>query len=126
MCKFDDITWRHYLVHPEVRYWLCNRFNGHFFGLHAHAAWYNVGGISFIDHLKHNRYQGYLYGAGVSYGYQWILGNRWNLEATVGGGFAILNHKKSPIADCCITTPRYKQTYWGVTKIGISLIYIIK
>ena len=30
--KFGDARWKHWLVQPEVRYWLCESFNGHFFG----------------------------------------------------------------------------------------------
>ena len=82
--KFGDARWKHWLVQPEVRYWLCESFNGHFFGLHAHYAEYNAGGIDFSTAFRHNRYQGHLYGAGLSYGYQWLIGKRWNLEATVG------------------------------------------
>ena len=29
--KFGDARWKHWLVQPEVRYWLCESFNGHFF-----------------------------------------------------------------------------------------------
>ena len=46
--KFDDETrLRHWGVQPELRYWLCEKFNGHFLGLHGHYAKYNVGGMSF-------------------------------------------------------------------------------
>ena len=44
--EFGDARWKHWLIQPEVRYWLCERFNGHFFGLHAHYAEYNAGGIN--------------------------------------------------------------------------------
>ena len=37
-----------YLFQPELRYWPCQKFEGHFFGIHAHAAHFNVGLISFI------------------------------------------------------------------------------
>ena len=29
--EFGDARWKHWLIQPEVRYWLCERFNGHFF-----------------------------------------------------------------------------------------------
>ena len=31
----DNRKWKHIRVQPEVRYWLCQKFNGHFFGLHV-------------------------------------------------------------------------------------------
>lgn len=33
------------------------------------------------------RYEGFLYGAGLSYGYQWVVGRRWNIEAMLGVGY---------------------------------------
>lgn len=37
--KFSkDRQIKHWLVQPELRYWLCERFNGSFFGLHGHYA----------------------------------------------------------------------------------------
>ena len=30
----DNKQLKHWLVQPELRYWLCERFNGSFFGLH--------------------------------------------------------------------------------------------
>ena len=65
----DDMRWKHWMVQPEARYWLCEKFNGHFLGVHAHYADYNVGGIKFLSkNMENYRYQGNLYGAGpVSY-----------------------------------------------------------
>lgn len=69
--KFDDETrLRHWGVQPELRYWLCEKFNGHFLALHGHYAKYNVGGMSFLsDNMERHRYQGHLWGGGISYGY---------------------------------------------------------
>lgn len=118
--------WKHWLVQPEARYWLCEKFNGHFFGLHLHYAEYNVGGFGWNNNIRHNRYQGRLYGTGISYGYQWLLGKRWNLEATVGVGYARLNYDKYPIAPCGTTLWKKDRNYFGPTKIGLTVIYIIK
>ena len=63
----DNKKFKHILVQPELRYWFCETFNGHFVGLHSHGAEYNVGGIYIpigrLDAFKDSRYQGYLYGA---------------------------------------------------------------
>lgn len=125
--KFGKARWRHGLIQPEFRYWLCEKFNGSFFGLHAHYAHYNVGGLKwFSDNMKNNRYQGNLYGAGISYGYQWILSDRWSLEATIGVGYARLIYDKYPCASCGTRIKHDQRNYWGPTKAGISIIYIIK
>ena len=34
---------KHWLIQPEVRWWICERFNGHFFGLHAYGGEFNIG-----------------------------------------------------------------------------------
>ena len=77
------------MVQPELRYWLCDKFNGHFFGFHLMGGAYNTTGIDLpfspFDDLKDFRYKGHFYGGGVSYGYQFVLGRHWNLGATIGG-----------------------------------------
>ena len=80
---------KHWLVMPEFRYWLCERYNGHFFGLHSGYVFYNISGVRVLfqdKSTKNHRYQGWATGAGLSYGYSWILGKRWNIEATIGSG----------------------------------------
>lgn len=124
--KIGDFRLKHGLIQPEFRYWFCERFNGHFLGVHGHYAKYNVGGLFLNHNMRHNRYQGYLYGGGISYGYQWILGNHWNLEATLGVGYARLSYSKYPIASCGEKLKSEDRNYWGPTKIGLSIIYIIK
>ena len=112
---------------PELRYWLCEKFNGHFLGLHGHYAKYNVGGMSFLsDNMERHRYQGHLWGGGISYGYQWLLGNRWSMEAVLGVGYARLDHSKYPCATCGTIQKSEKKNYFGPTKAAVSIIYIIK
>ncbi len=124
--KFGDVSWKHWLIQPEFRYWLCERFNGQFFGLHGHYAEYNVGGIRFSHDFRHHRYQGHLYGVGISYGCQWLIGKRWNLEAVIGIGYARLHDNKYPIAPCGTSLRTKDHNYFGPTKIGLTLVYIIK
>lgn len=135
---FDGRKMKHWLVQPEVRYWLCEKFNGHFFGLHTHGGQYNFGGmlpwgfsngkmfgIENKNILKY-RYQGWLVGAGISYGYQWILGNRWNLEASLGIGYAYMDYDKYPCGNCGEKLESGHRNYFGPTKAAVSIIYIIK
>lgn len=123
----DEARWKHWMVQPEARYWLCEKFNGHFFGVHAHYADYNVGGISFLgDNLKNNRFQGHLYGAGLTYGYQWVLSNRWSLEAALGLGWAHMKDDKYPCTNCGTILGTESRDYFGVTKAALSIIYFIK
>ena len=97
-----DRRWKHWAVQPEARYWLCDRFGAHFFGAHIHGGQYNIGGIDgkvkFLGtdarKLKDSRYQGWFVGAGISYGYAWILGLHWNLEAEIGFGYSYTRYDK--------------------------------
>lgn len=116
---------KHWLVQPELRYWLCERFYGHFFGLHAHYAEANVSNLNIFG-LGDYRYQGNIYGAGISYGYQWILNKRWSMEATVGVGYARLNFDKYNCGTCGSKIGKEHKNYFGPTKIALSIIHVIK
>jgi hypothetical protein len=121
----DNKKLKHWLIQPEARYWFCEKFTGHFIGLHAHMGEYNIGGIQNLG-LKDFRYQGNIYGAGFSYGYQWILNPRWSIEATIGLGYAYLSYAQYPCEKCATKITDGTRNYIGPTKAGVSLIYIIK
>ena len=121
----DNKKIKHWLVQPEVRYWFCEKFNGHFMGLHALVGGYNVGGIDMFG-LKDHRYEGNMYGGGLSYGYQWILSSHWSIEATVGVGYVYLDHTKYPCGKCENKIGDFTKNWFGPTKAGLSIIYIIK
>jgi hypothetical protein len=119
---------KHWLVQPELRYWVKESFHGHFLGLHLHGAEFNISKI--IDDY---RYEGWLAGAGVSLGYRWNLSSRWGIELTAGAGYAYVDYTKytsdgiSP--DGCRTCGRKLASdvkhYWGATKAGLSISYTI-
>lgn len=115
-------SYKHYMILPEFRYWLCERFVGHFFGAHVGYMDYDASNTVFSN----NRYDGNMYGGGLSYGYQFVLGNRWNLEATIGAGYARSDYDAYKGEKRDIFTGHTKNNYWGITKAGLTLIYIIK
>jgi hypothetical protein len=121
----DTKKLKHWLIQPEIRYWMCEKFSGHFWGLHAHIGAYNIGGISQLG-LKDFRYEGNIYGGGISYGYHWVLNPHWSLEATLGLGYAYLSHAQYPCEKCATKIADLARNYFGPTKAGISLIYLIK
>ena len=121
----DNKKIKHWLVQPEFRYWTCERFNGHFWGIHAFYSEFNMGGIKMLG-LEKYRYEGTLYGAGIAYGHQWIIGKRWNLEATIGVGYARIEYDKYEYQTCGPYIKKGTKDYIGPTKIGINFIYIIK
>lgn len=121
----DNRKWKHFLFQPELRWWSCEPFNGHFFGLHTHYAFYNVGGVG-SRWMKDYRFEGWLAGLGISYGYQWLLSSRWSLEASVGVGYAYMDYDRYLCRKCGAFRARDKMNYFGPTKAAISLIYILK
>lgn len=116
---------KHWLVQPELRYWLCESFNGHFFGVHTFYGQYNIGGIRYLG-LSDYRRQGNVAGFGLSYGYQWLLSKWWSLEATLGVGYARLNYDVYPCKECGKRIRKEDRNYLGPTRAAISLIYVIK
>lgn len=125
--------WKHWAAQPEARYWLCDRFSGHFFGAHLHGGQYNIGGfdgkINFLGtdtrKLKDTRYQGWFIGAGVSYGYAWILGKHWNLEAEIGIGYSYTRYDKFRCAGCGKKTDTDRvHNYVGPTRAAVNLVYL--
>lgn len=117
----------HWLGNIEYRYWLCQKFYGHFFGVHALASQYNLGQLElpllFGKGSRNFRYEGYAIGSGISYGYQWILDKRWNLEANIGVGYIYLNYDKYDCQKCGQKVGSYTRNNFLPTKAGISLIY---
>lgn len=129
----DGKRWKHWFVQPGARYWFCDRFSGHFLGVHLHGGQYNVGGIngkiSFLGtdfrKLQEARYQGWFVGGGISYGHAWILGLHWNLEAEIGLGYSYTRYDQFRCTGCgkkvAEDVPHH---YVGPTKAAINLVYV--
>lgn len=125
--------WKHWYAMPEARYWLCDRFSGHFLGVEAHGGQYNIGGFDGKLHflgtdarkLKDSRYQGWFAGAGVTYGYAWILGRHWNIEAEIGIGYSYTRYDRFLCAGCGRRTESGRShNYVGPTKAAVNLVYL--
>lgn len=121
----DGMSLRHWLVWPELRYWPCKSFEGHFFGAHLHTGHYNIGQIPFLSDLDTYTYRGELYGGGVSYGYHFAIGRRWGLELSAGVGYTYLEYNKYVCTECAELIGRYKRSFFGPTRLSVSFIYII-
>lgn len=129
----NDRRWKHYLVQPEVRYWLCDRFMGHFLALHLHGGQYNFGGIknsinflgTNLSNLTTHRYQGWFAGAGIGYGYAFVLGRHWNLEIEAGIGYAYTVFDEFECAGCGrkVNTD-LNHHYFGPTKLAVNFVYL--
>lgn len=125
--------WKHWAFQPEVRFWFCDRFAGHFVGVHAHGGEYNIGGFNGIYNLlgtdarklKDSRYQGWFVGAGFGYGHSWILSRHWNLEAELGVGYSYTVYDRFRCADCGKKMDeQIPHHYLGPTKAALNLVYL--
>ena len=129
----DGRRWKHWLAQPEARYWFCDCFSGHFLGFHALGGQYNYGGwkhgVNFLNNrfkdLANERHQGWYAGAGVAYGYTWILAKHWSVEAELGIGWAYTRYDVYPCAHCGTKLAEKRvHNYVGPTKAAINLIYV--
>lgn len=113
-------TWyfKHLHVQPELKYWFENLMARHYVGVTAFASTFDLA-------MGKRAAFGDAYAIGGTYGYQWILSRRWNLELAAGLG--VIRHR----------TVRYvpgsghgrpNQSGWtfAPVKTGISLVYILK
>lgn len=133
----DSRRWRHWYVQPEARYWFCERFTGHFIGLHAMGGRYdigNLGGVAINDKvlgtdfsvLKDGRARGWGFGAGFGYGYAWPVSKHWNIEAEIGVGWVWSKYREYPSLDSGVDrASRYKiHNYVGITKLAVNVEYL--
>lgn len=124
----DQKYLKHWILNPEYRYWFCHRFNGSFLGVHAFGGEYDAQRVhlpfGYWKELRDNRFEGWFVGAGVSYGYQWVLSRHWNFEGSVGVGVAYIDYDKFSCGTCGRKTDDGHKTYVGPTKAALSLLYM--
>jgi len=123
----ENTKFKFLLVEPGIRYWACESFNGHFFSIHGHYAYYNIGRLPvkpFTETMNEFRFEGQLAGAGISYGYHWLLSSRWSLDAEIGVGYARLWYGKYPCQTCAKILSNENKNYWGLTRAGFSISYL--
>lgn len=121
--SISDIEREHALrtiaFQPEGRWWLKRAGEGHFFGLHAHVAWFNL-------KWDEDRYQSGkrpLLGAGISYGYRLPLSAHWGAEFNLGAGYANMQYDTYYNIENGAKIDTRKRHYWGLTRVGLSLSY---
>ncbi len=115
-------------VTGEFRYWMCERFDGHFFGVHAFWRFYNVGGhnVPLVAFKRDFRYEGTAIGGGVTYGYALVLAPRWNLEFNLGVGLAHMEYEKFGCDKCDDRVDTIDKTYFLPTRAGVTLSFVIQ
>lgn len=128
----ENKKWKHWLVQPEARYWLCEKFNGHFFGVHLQGGQFNIGNLNtsfnfFGTHfskLKDARFEGWFLGTGLAYGYAWMLNKHWNLEMEIGFGYSYVDYDEFYCPVCADKRKEGTHHYVGPTKAALNLVYV--
>ncbi len=119
----------HWLIQPEFRYWTCEKFNGHFFGVHGNYARYNIGKkelpILLGEGSEKYRHEGSAYGVGITYGYVLNLSVRLALEFEIGLGYMRLDYDKYEAPKCGKLIGSESRNYYGPTKLGVTLAWAI-
>ena len=123
----ENLKMKHFLVTPEVRYWFCESFNGHFIGINGNYTQFNASGSLLpVEKLENSRLEGWAAGAGLTYGYAWPISRRWNMEFTLGLGYWHSEYDRYESRKCGMFIDHNVINTLGLTDFGISFIYLIK
>lgn len=104
---------------PEVRYWLNRPMVSHFLGVTAFVNNFNM-------MVKDVYHKGDAYAAGLTYGYAWVLGEHWNIEATAGIGVMRYRQFKYDKGTPKPEVANDSKTTIAPVKLGVSFVYIIR
>ena len=126
--EFGEKQWQHVMGTAELRYWVYEPFSSHFFGLHYVGGTYNVGGFSLplntFGGLSTNIASGNANGVGLTYGHNWIIGNRWAIEALIGFGYVRFSYDALPLEPGGTMSIGRHRNYLGPTRVGLSLVRV--
>ena len=118
--------WRIYGGDVELRRWFGRRavekpFSGHHVGLYGQIVTYDfeLGGKGYLGDK-------WSYGGGVAYGYSLPVGHRFNVDFTLGIGYLGGLYKEYiPLDGHYVWQTTKKRRWFGPTKAGISLVWLI-
>jgi hypothetical protein len=127
----DNKKFKNLIVQPELRYWLCETFYGTSIGLHIHGGAFNAGGLNLpivknLADIAEHRYEGYLYGGGLSINHHFILSDKFSLETNIGAGYSHIIYDKFKCKTCGKKESSGNTGFFSPTKASISLLYLIK
>lgn len=91
----------------------------HFLGITAFVNNFNM-------MVKDVNHKGDACAAGLTYGYAWVLGDHWNIEATAGVGVLRYRQFKYDKGTPKPGTVNDTKTTIAPVKLGVSFVYIIR
>lgn len=115
---FTNAKFDHLRIQPELRYWFQRPMAQHFLGFT----------LLYIDYDMMNKsvcHDGQAIGGGFTYGYDFVLTKRWNLELTAGIG-AIYRFERK-YNEGATYPSKNNANGWGVVpiKLGVTVSYVI-
>ncbi len=126
----DNKKWKHVAVQPELRYWLCAPYAGHFLAANLLYTHYNAGGVKLPfgiwPGLEDGRFQGDLGAVGVGYGYSWLLSNRLSLEAEATVGYGFTRYKEYDCQTCGSFRGTKNKHLFMPTRLAVTLVYFLR
>ncbi|MBQ8812458.1 MAG: DUF3575 domain-containing protein [Bacteroidales bacterium] len=123
---------------PEIRWWIGDKVmrEGHFVGIHGNAAWFTMkwkdedGTVRLFQNgsevLEDIGNMTPAWSCGLTYGYSLGLGRNdfWGLEFFLGLGYSSCQQKIISLdAENLGKYTHSRDTYIGITKVGINLTY---
>lgn len=121
LCPFrlkDDLYFKHARAQTELKYWFENILSHHYVGLMGFYSSFDLG-------FRKKGFYGDSYAVGLTYGYDWVLSRRWNLEFSAGLGaihYRMVRYTPSTIHGL----PDESGWKAAPVKLAISFVYIIK
>ena len=112
--KFQNLT-----VMPSGRYWFRESFMDQFIGFSLVGSRFHIGNL-----FDNYRYDGYGFGAGVSFGWTYPMASRWNFEWEVGVAGLWTSYDKSVCKACGYSYGREHKWYLVPHKVAVNLIYL--
>lgn len=115
---FSNTKFDHLSIQPELRYWFQRPMAQHFVGFT----------LLYLDYdilTKGTFHNGQAVGGGFTYGYDFVLSKRWNLELSAGIGTVYRFEKK--YADGEAVPAENNANRWCLipVKLGVTISYVI-
>lgn len=108
-------------ISPEVRYWFASksRFKGHFAGIYVGAGLYE-----FMAKPASGIQGEFFIAGGVTYGWAFPVAKWMNMELSIGVGYMMSEYRKYyHDVDCYVYNDTQRFTYFGPTKVKVSLMF---
>ena len=119
---------KHWLAQAQYRFYTCQKYNGFYWGPYVHGGEFNVENpdlpFNLLKGIGGARYEGWFVGGGFGIGYEMILTRHFNIGLEIGGGYTYVNYGKYNCGVCGSKTADDNYNYWGMSKLGLNLIYL--